>query len=106
VRPQVTGAGQTVRVRVVRSESVGFPCTPAAVALSFVAPAGAAARQRRCRLFIPLFARLQMSWSDSDEDDEDDRVRTATAHDQSRRRAYRIPTTGLNHVNMDDHINY
>ena len=80
-----TGAGQTVRVRVVRSESVGFPCTPAAVALSFVAPAGAAARQRRCRLFIPLFARLRMSWSDSD---EDDRVRTATAHDRSRRRTY------------------
>jgi len=77
--------GQTVRVRVVRSESVGFPCTPAAVALSFVAPAGAAARQRRCRLFIPLFAQLRMSWSDSD---EDDRVRTATAHDRSRRRTY------------------
>jgi len=83
-----TGAGQTVRVRVVRSESVGFPCTPPAVALSFVAPAGAAARQRRCRLFIPLFARLRMSWRDSDEDDEDDRVRTATAHDRCRRRTY------------------
>ena len=88
MRPQVTAADG-------RANGAG--------AIRVVAPAGDAARRRRCRLFIPLFARLRMSWSDSD---EDDRVRTATAHDQSRRRAYRIPTTGLNHVNMDDHINY
>jgi hypothetical protein len=48
-------------------------------------PSGDAARRRRCRLFIPLFARLRMSWSDSD---EDDRGRTATAHDRCRRRTY------------------